>query len=141
MSRRVRRRARWHHRADRSGRTPVLASLRLRCATAAMGPSSAMRTSRCAGWTRYLRRGLLTAREHIDQRREAREARENLFFADFRVFSVDALCRKGAGGSGLLLPHCFPKIGISEMKLDNRTIGKLTRPPGKADHIEWDDDL
>jgi integrase len=64
-----------------------------------------------------------------------------LFFADFRVFSVDALCRKGAGGSGLLLPHCFPKIGISEMKLDNRTIGKLTRPPGKADHIEWDDDL
>jgi hypothetical protein len=29
----------------------------------------------------------------------------------------------------------------SEMRLDNRTIGKLTRPPGKADHIEWDDDL
>jgi integrase len=35
----------------------------------------------------------------------------------------------------------LPEIGNFEMRLDNRTVAKLSRPPGKADHIEWDDDL
>jgi integrase len=64
-----------------------------------------------------------------------------LAFPSVGLFSVDARVQQGAWGSSVLLPHCFPKIGISELKLDNRTIGKLTRPHGKADHIEWDDDL
>src|SRR5215470_7504193 len=50
------------------GKAPALRSTSIKSAaefsaTTTMGSSSAMRTSRCAGWTRYLRRGLLTARQ------------------------------------------------------------------------------
>src|SRR6267154_6310934 len=35
----------------------------------------------------------------------------------------------------------FPEVGISIMRLTIKSTSALELPPGKTDHIEWDDDL
>src|SRR5262245_35993706 len=82
------------------GKAPALRSTSIKSAaelsaTTTMGPNSAMTTSRCAGWTRYLRRGLLTARYDQHCRRRTQETHAPCHSVTYAYFPVN--CHRTRG--------------------------------------------